>query len=140
MAGIKSWAAGFGGLGATAVRFGAVGLSATVIYFVLGWCLNRAGLVIEWASLMALGITLFYSYWAQKRFTFAVTGRHRRFGPRFAVATAVLVAGSQLVVWALDEAGLPPAQALLGVSVFYPVASFLIHTFWTFAGREEREG
>lgn len=120
------------------VRFGAVGLSATALYFVLGLILRRGGLTIEWASFCAQTLSILYSYIAQKRFTFRLIGRHQRFGPRFVVSTILLVTLAQILVWSLDEFGVRGEAALAANAVFYPVASFLMHTSWTFVERGER--
>lgn len=116
-----------------AMRFGIVGVSATVLYFVLGWSLHRAGAAIEIASPIAQVLSILYSYAMQKTFTFGVDGQHARFGPRFVVATAGIAGLAQILVWSIDESGFGATTALLANCVFFPAASFFIHTFWTFA-------
>ncbi|MEM6549702.1 MAG: GtrA family protein [Pseudomonadota bacterium] len=123
---------------AKVMRFGIVGISATALYFALAWSMHRAGLVVEVASLIAQIISLIYSYYAQKRFTFGVAGEHKRFGPRFFVATLAILASAQTLVWFLDEQGVAATHTLLINSIYYPAASFLVHTFWTFAKPDAR--
>lgn len=122
-------------LAGVALRFGAVGVAATLFYFGQAQGFLLLGWPVEAAHLVAQATSLLFSYFAQKRVTFGVSGGHRRFGPRFAAATAALVAVSYALVAALDAWGLAGAWVITVNTVFYPAASFVTHTFWTFAGR-----
>lgn len=117
---------------ARAVRFGAVGFAATAVYFFAGMALVETGLHVVAAHVIAFAAGFLVSYFGQKRFTFRIRGRHRDAGPRFAIATAVLVAAAFLLVLALDALGVPPRWTIVANTVFYPMASFLLHNAWTF--------
>ena len=120
---------------AKAIRFAGVGLIGSAIYAGLAFGSVVAGLDILFAHTIALTISLLASYVGQKIFTFGVRGGHQRTGPRFAIATAGLVSVQYLLVLGFQAVG-PSDYVTLWVStLFYPPASFLIHTFWTFKAK-----
>jgi putative flippase GtrA len=114
------------------IRFGLVGLTGTLIYAAIAYGLSWNGVPVLYAHIIGTAVSLVASYLGQKLFTFRVRGGHRRAGVRFVVGTAIVVAGQSLVVWLLDQSGFRPDLALLAGIVFYPPASYLIHSFWTF--------
>lgn len=114
------------------LRFGLVGVLGTLLYAGVAFGLERAGLPVFSAHVLASAISLAASYVGQKIFTFNVRGQHRKMGFRFAVATAGLVAVQSTIVFVLSRSDVPPQLVLLAGTLFYPPASFLIHTFWTF--------
>lgn len=114
------------------VRFAIVGVAGTLLYASLAFGLEFSGVQVFFAHAVASGISLAASYLGQKIFTFGIRGQHRQMGTRFAVATALLVATQSILVLSLDHAGIDPSIVLLASTLFYPPASFLLHTFWTF--------
>jgi putative flippase GtrA len=118
------------------VRFVAVGLVATATYLGLSLALTGAGWSVEAAHVVALVISLIVSYAGQKLFTFQVSGNHRRFGVRFVIATAGIVATQFALVSGLKSAGFG-SMVIFGISsLYYPVASYVAHSLWTFRQRE----
>lgn len=121
-------------------RFGAVGLSATVLYAVLAYVFGQgAHFAPVRASLAAYAVAAAYSYVAHKIVTFMSPGPHRSEAPRFVVATAAgfaiaYLAPAVLVGWL----GLPPALPIVLTSLLVPVVNFILLSRWVFAGRERR--
>ncbi|MFH1518463.1 MAG: GtrA family protein [Pseudomonadota bacterium] len=114
------------------LRFAIVGIGGTLLYAGLAF----GGLALGWplmiAHTVAYAISLFASYLGQKIFTFGIRGEHRRNGTRFMIATVILASIQALLVWGLDSLGVPEKLTLLASTLYYPPASFLLHTFWTF--------
>ena len=117
---------------AQTVRFAAVGVCATALYFFLGLTLVRTFTPLFWAHWIAYAVSIVFSYIGQKIFTFGVRGEHRRMGPRFMTATAVLAATQFGLVAILKQAGAADILTLGASTLYYPIASFFVHTFWTF--------
>lgn len=115
-----------------AVRFTMVGLLGTVVYAVLALTFTRVGLPIMHAHTVALIISLSVSYAGQKIITFGIRGDHRRSGPRFFLATALIVFVQYTIVYLLNKTPLSNEIIVLISTVYYPPASFFIHNFWTF--------
>lgn len=120
---------------ARVVRFAIVGIVGTLLYAVLAFGLEHGGVQVFWAHVTASAISLTGSYLGQKIFTFQIRGQHRQMGPRFLIATAFLVATQSALVYSLDLAGVDAGLVLLASTFYYPPASFLLHTFWTFQAR-----
>ena len=114
------------------VRFTAVGLAGTALYAIIAFSMNAFHFSPIAAHGVASAISLVFSYLAQKAFTFRVKGNHRRTGPRFLIATALLVFLQTMLVVLLNWAEVPERATLLASTLFYPPASYLMHTFWTF--------
>lgn len=128
----QSWRAMFG----TLIRFGFVGALGTLLYAGLAFALEGAGAPLYWAHAVASAISLIASYLGQKVVTFGIRGQHRKMGVRFILATAMLVSIQSALVVFLSRSGLAPQLILLASTFFYPPASFLMHTFWTFRSKQ----
>ena len=113
-------------------RFLVVGLAGTAAYLVLAFLLRSTGIAVFWSHAVASAISLAVSYFGQKIFTLGIAGDHARRGARFLAATALLVVVQSLLVIGLDAARAPDHIIFLASTAFYPPASYLIHTFWTF--------
>ena len=118
------------------VRFAIVGIAGTLLYAGLAFGLEHAGVPVFFAHAVASAISLAASYLGQKIFTFQIRGQHREMGARFVIATALLVSTQSAIVFVLDQAGVDPRIVLLISTLFYPPASFILHTFWTFRARQ----
>jgi putative flippase GtrA len=114
------------------LRFLVAGLAGTAIYAGCAFGLAGAGVSVLWAHSIAYIASILASYFGQKIFTFQIRGDHRRNGPRFVIATIALAATQFALVAGLNAARLPETWTLLASTLFYPPASFLVHTFWTF--------
>lgn len=109
-----------------------IGLMSTATYYLIAVGSARAGLSVSIAHITGLSISLVVSYLGQKKFTFDAHGKHRRYGPRFLAATGLIVLLQFALVMLLASFGLTPAVIFLASSIFYPVASFILHWGWTF--------
>lgn len=114
------------------IRFAVVGAGATATYFIISLAAIRAGLTPLLAHAAGYGPSLAVSYFGQKIVSFGVRGGHRRFGPRFAIATALLAAGQTLLVIVLARQGVAPLTVFGVSAAAYPAAAFALHSAWTF--------
>jgi putative flippase GtrA len=132
----------------TALRFIVVGLAATVTYAVCAIALNRSlgELGAVKIHLIAFAVSLLVSYLGHHQFTFSLRGRHEFYLPRFVFVTACLLLASTAMTYVCDRVLRFDATAIaVGVSIFYPIASYLANLLWTFradpgAGRDASGG
>lgn len=115
------------------VRFLVVGLGCTALYFVIAIGLVYAKLHVTVAHIIAYAISITASYAAQKILTFRIRGDHRRAAPRFIIATAAIAAVQFALIVGLSKAGLDDRLTVLISTLYYPAASFVVHSLWTFA-------
>lgn len=113
-------------------RFALVGVGGTLLYAVIALSLKAWGLPVFACHAVASAISLVVSYFGQKIFTFGIAGDHARRGARFFVATAILVVLQSSLVIALGQLDVSSNLTLIASTLFYPPASYLMHTFWTF--------
>lgn len=114
------------------VRFVLVGLISTATYFGLTMGLVYAGQPVEIAHIVGYGVSIVVSYLGQKIVTFGIRGQHRRSGARFLVATGGLAATQYGLILALAHSGVDARLVVIFSTLYYPVASFAVHTLWTF--------
>ena len=120
---------------ARAFRFGVVGLTASAAYFVIfNVTAAPIGPLAPFeAHLVALTISILVSYFGHHAYTFRLAGGHAFHFTKFAIVTAVLVVASSGLAYLLDRYGHYPAIVTsLVIVVFYPGASYLLHSLWTF--------
>ncbi|MEM9412115.1 MAG: GtrA family protein [Planctomycetota bacterium] len=115
-----------------AIKYGMVGILATVAYAALGLFLTYTGSPLFLAHTIALVVSLGLSYIGQKVFTYGIRKDHRRVGTRFVIATTLIVVGQYALVYSLNLARLSDSLTILISTIYYPPTSFLVHTFWTF--------
>lgn len=116
-----------------AMRFGLVGILATIIYAIIAFGGVHFGLSAVTAHIIGYVISLAASYYGQKSFTFDIQSQHREYGPKFIIATIFLAGTQFLLVYGLANYTQVQDYIILAIStVYYPPASFLVHTFWTF--------
>ena len=113
-----------------------MGVFGTALYYVIALGAVSAELSVESAHLVAFGISIVTSYFGQKIFTFRVRGENKRNASRFIVATAFIAAIQLLLVSALGYLGFEPLVLFAISSVYYPIASFVTHSLWTFRPNE----
>lgn len=119
----------------TLVRFGIVGIIATLVYAAVSFgliyldVLNAAAI-----NVLALAAALVSSYAGHHRFTYGFDGNNRVYGARFITATLFLVGLSTAVTHvAVSNLGVSPQANALFISVAYPAFSTVLHHFWTFS-------
>lgn len=114
-------------------KFAAIGILGTIIYAMVGLLCVRAGLSLMSSHILAFIISNAVSYFGQKVFTFSIAGEHRTMGARFALAIAMLVISQTIVIlMSARLLGLSNSTSILIGTVYYPPASYLLHSLWTF--------
>jgi putative flippase GtrA len=122
---------------ARTIRFALVGVIGTAAYFGIAVGLASLGVGITIAHWTAYVISQFVSYLGQKNFTFRIRGQNAQSAPRFLAAMAMLALAQYLVVLGAGALHLGPTMIFLAGSIFYPVASWALHTSWTFRPSSE---
>ncbi|MBI1392455.1 MAG: GtrA family protein [Alphaproteobacteria bacterium] len=119
------------------LRFIVVGVGCTLVYLFTGIGLLKLGLAATTAHLIAYPVSLVVSYFAQKRITFRIEGEVRRTAPRFLIATAGIAAVQLALVASLSRIGMDARTTLLLSAGYYPAASFIVHSLFTFRQQPE---
>lgn len=114
------------------VRFAVVGVTCSAIYVGITLAALNMGASLMVAHIVGYAISIVCSYLGQKIFTFRVRRQHMRSGSRFLIATACVAAAQYVLVLALGYTQLSPEFIVIISALFYPAASFTVHTFWTF--------
>ena len=123
------------------LRFGAVGLAATLLHVVLVLALVEGpDLPVLLANGLAFCAALALSYLGNHGWTFRANGGHQRHAPRFlAVALAGLVLNQAIMAASVDGFGLDYRLGLALVVTLVPLLSFLANRTWVFQGPTEPE-
>ena len=122
------------GLWKQGLRFGLVGLTATIIHLSVAWVAN------SWfgaSAYLANGIgflTAFAcSYLGHFYWTFARQSRHQRSLIRFLVVAGLGYAITNVIVWLVTDVAAQPFEfALLGILFIVPPTTGLISRVWAF--------
>jgi putative flippase GtrA len=119
------------------MRFGSVGIVATVIYAALASALMSEKW-LSWspvqASLVAYSAAALFSYFAHKAVTFMSRGQHRREAPRFLLLTATgLVVAYCTPALLTGFLGLPGIVPILITCIAIPVVNLIVLGRWVFA-------
>ena len=116
------------------VRFGFVGVIATLIYAVVAY-LSAKGRWVGPLTATTLGYAAAFvvSYFGHLRCSFSVAPDHRVYLWRFVLVTAVTFGFSLCVTWVVtDVMRLSYAIAIFTVAIFVPPTSYLCNRFWVF--------
>lgn len=128
------------------VRFGLVGVGATITYAVLALLLERGGVPVLAGNALAYAAGFGVSYTGHRLWSFQSQTAHTRALPRFAVAQAMGLGLNTLIIAALMRLGLSYAQSVPAAVVAVPAAVYFISKHWAFrepapsAGRNGRSG
>ena len=116
--------------------FGLVGVTATAIYFVVAivlYAIPPFDTHPASAAFLASVASVLWSYAGHHRFTFRKVGSHHLYLPRFVAISIILstmaVCGTYFTVHTF---GVDYQVAILGVTVSYPLASFVLNRGWVF--------
>jgi putative flippase GtrA len=122
-------------------RFGMVGVSATLLYFVIASLLNMTGAMEPVAvNATAAAISIAVSYIGHHRFTYGLSGEHLSYLSRYFGVTVSLYLASCGLAHALNHGlRMAPFQITAVITVLYPAASFALHHLWTFSSRAGRD-
>jgi putative flippase GtrA len=121
---------------ATLLRFCLVGGASTLVFAAVSWLLIWLELMpAALVNVAAIAAGIAASYAGHYYFTYRVGGgQHAFFGPRFFVVTAILGTASVAFTHvSVENFRVSPYIVSMLVSILYPVASLLLHHFWTFA-------
>jgi putative flippase GtrA len=121
---------------ATLLRFCLVGGASTVVFVAISWLLIWLEMMpAALVNVAAIAASIAASYAGHYYFTYRKGGsQHAFFGSRFLAVTAIL--GMVSVVFthvAVANFRVSPYIVSMLVSTLYPIASLLLHHFWTFA-------
>ena len=119
------------------VRFGFVGIGATLLYAAIAWMLTAGARIgATPASLLAYALAALFSYLGHKRFTFRSAASHTPEVPRFVAASALgagVAAAAPLIL--TDRLGLPSMVAIVFTCVAVPVMNYLVLDLLVFTRR-----
>ena len=121
---------------ATLLRFCLVGGASTLVFAAVSWLLIWLELIpAALVNVTAIVAGIAASYAGHYYFTYRVGGgQHAFFGPRFFVVRAILGTASVAFTHvSVENFRVSPYIVSVLVSILYPVASLLLHHFWTFA-------
>ena len=117
------------------LRFGLVGLSATLVHLTVAWIANQwAGFGAYTANGIGFLMAFAFSYLGHFYWTFARQSQHQRSLARFLVVAGFGYAITNVIVWLVtDILGRPFEWALLGILLVVPPTTWLISRLWAFA-------
>ncbi len=115
------------------VRFGVVGVAATLAFLGASLFFLDRGIAPRLANLAAFGVGTVSSYLGHYFFTYRTGGSHLRLGTRYLVVTLGLVGMGVVLHHLALLVGATPKVAALFVTVAYPPLSFGLNHFWAFA-------
>lgn len=117
-------------------RFGIVGGFATFIYLVTSFALEYWTTLTSAANnAIALMVSLVVSYFGHKLFTYRIEGNHKRRASLFLLSTVIIIAGAGVLQWFVGRLSGSAYASYLCVTLYYPVASFILHNALTFSVR-----
>ena len=119
------------------VRFGAVGIAASLAYLGSSLIFLGFGMPPLVVNAAAFAISLTLSYLGQYYFTYRVSDAHKRLSLRYAVTVLALLSVCSALHWGLIWLEVSPPLASLAVTLIYPPLSFLSNHGWVF-GRGRR--
>jgi putative flippase GtrA len=122
----------------TALRFGMVGITATVVSLVVAMSVcvgfGTSAVVGNAASFV---VAFWVSYFGHNYFTYRRNGQHMHYGPRFALGSlGVFAFMTGVTAFAENILGFDSRMVVAGTAVLYPLVSFATSQFWAF--RETR--
>ena len=122
------------------LRFGLVGVAATLAYLAASLLLLDQGLAARATNLAAFAVGTLMSYLGHYFFTYRADDSHLRLGSRFVTVTAGLALLCVILHHAALLLGAGPRGAALFVTLAYPPLSFALNHFWAFARGAVRRG
>lgn len=114
------------------MRFGAVGLSSSLLYGLIASALIHAHVGLVVAHCIAYALAIPFSYFAQRGFTFHSSRPHVTSFPRFLLTNAVSFLLSTGIVAMSTALQIPAAAAIAAVIVFVPLINYLFLNAWVF--------
>jgi putative flippase GtrA len=120
-------------LGSEWMRFGLVGLCATLTYVVVSLAAKRAGIQTYSSSMLGYLASVGISYFGHGWLTFRSKRPHMSRGPRFLLATIAVFALTNLIVFIVaDLLRQPFLIATIVVALCIPVLTWVLLRSWVF--------
>lgn len=121
-------------LGRQALRFGGVGVLATLMHISVAWLASQTILTNPFQANAAGFMAAFaLSYSGHFYFTFGLVGGHRQTMLRFLLVSLAGLALSNAIVWLITvRLGLSFTLSMAAVGIAVPVGSYLIARAWAF--------
>jgi putative flippase GtrA len=128
-------------LATQAARFGAVGIGATLTHFAVAVMLVEGpGVPVLWANVIAFLTAFLVSYLGNHKWTFARSGGHVRFLPRFAMLAVGGFCANQSILWLIAiRLGMDYRIGLAVALTVVPTLTFLLSKLWVFGHAPRRE-
>jgi putative flippase GtrA len=116
------------------VRFAAVGIASTGVYFGLLWLFTvETNLSLGVRATLAYGIDIAFNYAMQRSFTFRSARQHQHAGPRFLAVHIGGMAINTSVLWlGVDHEHWPYLPVQCGALVLTTLWSYAGQKFWAF--------
>lgn len=123
-------------LSGRAVRFAATGVGVTAIHASVAVVLIERFLTdVVLANGLAFAVATTVSFMVNTLWSFQARLEGGRF-VRFICVSLVGLALSMTIAWAAEQLGLHYLLGILCIIAAVPVATFLLHNFWTYAGQD----
>jgi putative flippase GtrA len=121
-------------LGAEVLRFGAVGIAATLTHVAIVLVLVEGGLARPFsANVVAFAAAVFVTYFGNHAWTFRLAGGHARHFPRFLpVALSGLALNQAIVYLIVDVLAWDYRISLALVVTVVPAITFVLNRQWAF--------
>lgn len=113
-------------------RFGIVGVAATMVYFVIGFALERMGVLVLFGNAIAYVLGFIVSYFGHKLWSFRSSARHATSLPRFIIVWFAGLALNTLIIWSCMRLGLAYMIAMGVAIVLVPVFTYCMQKLWVF--------
>ena len=115
------------------LRFGIVGISATIIYYVVALVAAKFGLVAVMANLVAYAAGVATSFVGHFHYTFKKRDNHFRYLIRFVIVTFFGYILSNIIIFIVMEVNQAPFWlATLIVALLLPPANWICNRYWAF--------
>jgi putative flippase GtrA len=116
------------------VRFGLVGICATLVYVLISLVANEALRIAPVpSSVLAQAVAFGVSYIGHSAYSFRVKTNHRVIFWRFMVITGLTFILATVTTWLIaDAAGLSPRIAIATVALLIPAVNYICNRFWVF--------
>lgn len=114
------------------VRFGIVGVAATLSYAVIGLALAHVGVPVLLGNALAYALSFAVSYLGHYTWSFQTAASHRSALPRFAATQAGGLGLNTVIIAVLMHFGLPYVLAMPVAIVAVPVVVYFVSKFWVF--------
>jgi putative flippase GtrA len=114
------------------VRFGAIGLSSSLLYGLMASALIYAHVRLVLAHCIAYALALPFSYFAQRGLTFRSNRSHMSSFPRFLLTNAASFLLSTGIIAMSAALQVPATASIAAVIIFVPLINYLCLNGWVF--------